>query len=67
MKIIRDEKGQFGFPFIAYIPENVSDHPALLIQLHGAGERGDGGDELDKVWFTVFPRLQVTAISRIAF
>ena len=57
MKIIRDEKGQYGFPFIAYIPENVSDHPALLIQLHGAGERGDGGDELDKVLVHGFSKI----------
>ena len=27
---------------MAYIPDKISEHPALLIQLHGAGERGEG-------------------------
>jgi predicted peptidase len=49
MKIIRQADSQMLFPFIAYVPETVSDHPALLIQLHGAGERGNGGNELDRV------------------
>jgi len=48
MKIIREENGKI-FPYIAYIPDDMSAHPALLIQLHGAGERGSGGDNLDKV------------------
>ena len=37
------------FPFISYIPESISEHPALIVQLHGAGERGNGGADLDKV------------------
>jgi len=49
MKIIRQAGNENVFPYIAYIPENVSDHPAMLIQLHGAGERGHGGDELELV------------------
>ena len=49
MKIIRQTDGKFGFPYIAYIPEKVSKTPALLVQLHGAGERGNEPDELDKV------------------
>ena len=49
MKIIRQPSFDEGFPYIAYIPQNISTHPALLIQLHGAGERGCGGDTLDKV------------------
>ena len=57
MKIIRDEKGQFGFPFIAYIPDSISSNPALLVQLHGAGERGDGGDELDRVLVHGFSKI----------
>ena len=57
MKITRDEKGQFGFPYIAYIPEKISEHPALLIQLHGAGERGDGGEELDRVLVHGFSKI----------
>jgi hypothetical protein len=37
------------FPYIAYIPENISSHPALLVQLHGAGERGNGGNDVEEV------------------
>ena len=36
-------------PYVAYLPERLNDHPALLIQLHGAGERGDGNTELENV------------------
>lgn len=49
MNIIKERTGAYGFPYIAYIPEEVSEHPALIIQLHGAGQRGAGGDELDCV------------------
>lgn len=49
MKIIQEENNKSGFPYIAYIPENISNHPALLIQLHGAGERGNGGNDVEKV------------------
>ena len=49
MKIIKKVNGEAIFPYIAYIPEQLSDHPALLVQLHGAGERGSGGEETDLV------------------
>lgn len=49
VKIIKQESAENIFPYIAYIPEHVSAHPALIFQLHGAGERGCGGDELDRV------------------
>ncbi len=49
MRILKQDNYQNVFPYIAYIPENISDHPALLIQLHGAGERGNGGEALDRV------------------
>lgn len=49
MKIIKQEENENLFPYIAYIPENLSASPALIIQLHGAGERGNGGDALNKV------------------
>lgn len=49
MKTIKHTDLDLGFPFIAYIPETLSDHPALLLQLHGAGERGDTPEDLDKV------------------
>ena len=49
MKVIREEANGTLFPFIAYIPDRIGAHPALLFQLHGAGERGLGGTELDRV------------------
>ena len=57
MKIINEPTGKSGFPYIAYIPENISANPALLIQLHGAGERGRGGDDLKKVLIHGFSKV----------
>ncbi len=57
MKIIREENSKSGFPYIAYIPENTSNRPALLIQLHGAGERGNGGKDLEKVLVHGFSKI----------
>ena len=48
MQVFKQDTNEEIFPYIAYIPEKTA-RPALLIQLHGAGERGEGGDELDKV------------------
>ena len=48
MRVIRSD-ADAGFPFISYIPESTSEHPALIVQLHGAGERGNGDADLDKV------------------
>lgn len=47
MKIIREDNTDNIFPYFTYIPERISSSPALLIQLHGAGERGNGKEELD--------------------
>jgi predicted peptidase len=57
MKIIKQPTNEFGFPFIAYIPDHISDHPALLLQLHGAGERGDKPEELDLVLFHGYSKV----------
>ena len=40
------------FPFVAYEPEGKTQKLPLVIQLHGAGERGEGGEDLDlvEVW-----------------
>ena len=38
------------FPFVSYQPEKKTEgKPPLIIQLHGAGERGEGGEELSLV------------------
>lgn len=57
MKITRFEGNDKIFPYIAYTPDSISDHPALLIQLHGAGERGNGGDSLDAVLVHGFSKI----------
>ena len=57
MKIIKQAGNENVFPFIAFIPDNISSNPALLIQLHGAGERGNGGEELEKVMVHGFSKI----------
>ena len=57
MKMIREETGKAGFPYIACMPEKRSSHPALLIQLHGAGERGNGGSDVEKVLVHGFSKI----------
>ena len=57
MKIIKQPDARFGFPFIAYAGEDLSDHPALIIHLHGIGERGNGGKDLDRVLTHGLPKV----------
>ncbi len=57
MKIIKHADATFGFPYIAYIPENIGANPALIFQLHGAGERGNGCADLDKVLVHGFSKI----------
>ena len=57
MKIIKQPTCETVFPYMAYIPETLSDHPALIIQLHGAGERGNGGDDLELVKVHGFSKI----------
>lgn len=46
--MIREEfqAGQWQFPFVVYRPEVMSDNLPIIVQLHGAGERGTGYDQL---------------------
>ena len=55
MKIIRNF--DTVFPYIAYVPDGISKHPALIVQLHGAGERGNGNNDLDKVLIHGFSKI----------
>ena len=57
MNIIKQSDSNAIFPYIAYVPQTLSASPALLIQLHGAGERGNGGDALDKVLIHGFSKI----------
>lgn len=49
--MIREEisNTDYEFPFVLYKPEEWKNDLPLVIQLHGAGEVGNGGDELWKV------------------
>ncbi len=57
MKVIKEKESIFGFPYIAYISDDVSANPAMIIQLHGAGERGEGGDDIEKVLVHGFSKI----------
>ncbi len=57
MKYVKQSDASKGFPFIAFIPENTSANPAILFQLHGAGERGKGGEQLEKVLYHGFTKI----------
>ncbi len=51
MKRTEHREGKWKFPFVKYAPtEAASDKKLpLIIQLHGAGERGEGKDDLSLV------------------
>ena len=51
----RDAK--WKFPFISYTPEKTAGKLPLILQLHGAGERGEGGEDLKRVEIHGFPKL----------
>lgn len=45
------------FPFISYQPEKAAEKLPLIVQLHGAGERGNGLEDLDRVEIWGFPQM----------
>lgn len=47
----------FQFPFVEYSPENTSGKLPVIIQLHGAGERGYGKEALKLVDVHGFSKL----------
>ena len=57
MKTVQYDNFDFGFPFIALEPDNIGENPAIIFQLHGAGERGRGGENLDKILIHGFPNV----------
>jgi predicted peptidase len=46
--MVREEfqAGQWQFPFVVYRPEVMSDNLPMIVQLHGAGERGRNFDHI---------------------
>ncbi len=50
MNRIEHREREWKFPFVEYSPQNKSGKKLpLILQLHGAGERGQGGEDLSKV------------------
>lgn len=49
MKRIEHNENKWRFPFVEYSPENCDGRMPLVIQLHGAGERGEGEEALSLV------------------
>ena len=57
MKITKHPIGEAILPYISYIPDNISAKPAMIVQLLGAGERGNGDSQLDLVLVNGFPKI----------
>lgn len=57
--MIRTEhrEDKWMFPFVSYAPTEQSGSLPLIIQLHGAGERGDGKESLSLVDFHGFSKV----------
>ena len=57
--MIRTEhrEDKWRFPFVSYSPAEKKGPLPLVIQLHGAGERGDGKESLSLVDFHGFPKM----------
>ena len=43
------DASQWELPFIVYAPSHIDAHMPMIIQLHGAGEVGNGGEDLYKL------------------
>ena len=59
---IECQEAKWKFPFVAYLPQQYEAMPKekklpLILQLHGAGERGCGGEELKLVEVHGFSRI----------
>ncbi|MBO5248592.1 MAG: dienelactone hydrolase family protein [Clostridia bacterium] len=57
--MIRTEhwESHWEFPFVKYASQDSCEKLPLILQLHGAGERGDGGEDLSRVEIHGFARL----------
>jgi len=57
--MIRTEhrESNWAFPFVSYAPESVNGKLPLVVQLHGAGERGNGQEDLKLVDVHGFSKL----------
>ena len=57
------QEGNWQFPFVVYHPEVMEEKLPLIVFLHGAGERGMGGDELPGVESSGFAKVLQEKIS----
>ena len=57
MKRTEHNDKKWKFPFVEYAPTVMGEKMPLIIQLHGAGERGNGGEELSLVDVHGFSKL----------
>ena len=46
MNRIEHREEKWIFPFVEYSPKNKRENMPIIIQLHGAGERGEGKEDL---------------------
>lgn len=57
MKRIEHREEKWPFAFVEYSPEVMTEGLPIIIQLHGAGERGEGKDDLALVDVHGFSKL----------
>ncbi len=67
MNRIEHNETKWIFPFVEYSPNGMSEKLPLIIQLHGAGERGNGGDELERVDVHGFSKVVKNADHKCIF
>lgn len=56
-KITVQKTDEYSLGYILYTPETITENTPLIVFLHGAGERGNGKDELDLVNVHALPQL----------
>ena len=57
MKRIEHREKKWQFPFVEYSPEKMTENLPIIIQLHGAGERGEGKEDLSLVDIHGFSKI----------
>ena len=60
MNRIEHREDKWVFPFVEYSNSDKNENKPLIVQLHGAGERGEGKEDLAKVDVHGFSKLLMT-------